>query len=132
MLAAALAWNTAVSAFENAVAAASPPHNAASMSSTIVSAGWRSLRSCHPGLSRSSSRRLSGALGLQIRLTCKDPSVQTLTVELGSLTLPSALKAIVEQGIWESAWQLSIMPGPSEPGGRTIGIMVAPKGRKKR
>jgi type II secretory pathway component GspD/PulD (secretin) len=76
--------------------------------------------------------RLSEALGLPVRLSCKDPAVQTLTVDLSNQTLQSGLMMIAQQQKQPGAvWQLMIGPPPGDPKSPSIGIMVSPKGTKK-
>jgi len=79
------------------------------------------------------SKRLSEALSLHVRLNCKDPSVQTLTMDFSSLTLQAALQAIATQEDRpKAAWQLMIGPLPGDAQTPGIAIMIAPKGQKKR
>ena len=79
------------------------------------------------------SKRLSEALGLHVQFTCKDPGVQTLTMDFSNLTLQSALQAIGAQGDRpKAAWQLMIGPLPGDTQTPSIAIMVGPKGQKKR
>ena len=78
------------------------------------------------------SARLGEALGLPVRLTCKDPTVRTLTIDLGGQTLQSALKLLAERETQPGAvWQVMIGPPPGDPKSPTVGIMVSPKGVKK-
>jgi len=77
-------------------------------------------------------KRLSEALQMNVELGCKDPSVQTLTMDFGNLTLQEALKAIVEQeGGPEAAWWLKIGPLPGDTQTPSIAVMVGPKKVKK-
>jgi len=79
------------------------------------------------------SKRLSEALSLHVQLTCKDPSVQTLTMDFSNLTLQSALQAIATQEDRpKAAWQLMIGPLPGDTQTPGIAIMIGPKGQKKR
>ncbi len=78
------------------------------------------------------SRRLSESVGLPVKLSCKDPDVKTLTMNLSNLTLASALEAVGENETRPKAsWQLTVGPaqGDSKSGG--IAIMVGPKKAKK-
>jgi hypothetical protein len=77
------------------------------------------------------SKRLTEALGIPLRLSCKDPAVKTLTVDLGRLTLRSAMQAIASQEPRpKAAWQIMIGPMPGDPQ-TTFGIMVGPKAVQK-
>jgi len=77
------------------------------------------------------NKRLSEALKLRVELGCKDPSVQTLTMDFGNLTLQEALKAIGErEGGPEAAWWLKIGPLPGDTQTPTVAIMVGPKPAK--
>jgi hypothetical protein len=79
------------------------------------------------------STRLSEALSLHVQLTCKDPSVRTLTMDFSNLTLQSALQAIATQEDRpKAAWQLMIGPLPGDTQTPSIAIMVGPRGQKKR
>ena len=79
------------------------------------------------------SKRLSEALSLRVQLTCKDPSVQTLTMDFSNLTLYSAVQAIATQEDRpKAAWQLMIGPLPGDTQTPSIAIMIGPKGQKKR
>ena len=76
--------------------------------------------------------RLSEALGLPVRLSCKDPAVQTLTIDLSNQTLQSGLMIIAEQQKQPGAvWQLMIGPPPGAPKSPALGLMVAPKAAAK-
>ena len=76
-------------------------------------------------------KRLSEALKMRVELGCKDPSVQTLTMDFGNLTLQEALKAIGEQeGGPEAAWWLKIGPLPGDSQTPGIAIMIGPKTAK--
>ena len=78
------------------------------------------------------NKRLSEALRLRVELGCKDPSVQTLTMDFGNLTLQEALKAIGErEGGPEAAWWLKIGPLPGDTQTPSIAIMVGPKTAKR-
>lgn len=80
------------------------------------------------------SRRLSESLGLPVKLSCKDPDVNRLSMDFGNLTLASALEAIGKRETRPNAsWQLVVGPaaGGSKSGG--IAVMVGPgAARKKR
>ena len=79
------------------------------------------------------SKRLSEALSLHVQFTCKDPSVQTLTMDFSNLTLQSALQAMATQEDRpKAAWQLMIGPLPGDTQTPSIAIMIGPKGQKKR
>jgi len=78
------------------------------------------------------SRRLSEATGLTVKLTCKDPDVQTLTMDVSNLTLQSALQAMVEQEVRPKAvWRLTVGPLPGDTQTPSIAIMVGPRPAKK-
>jgi hypothetical protein len=79
------------------------------------------------------SKRLSDVLRMNVQLGCKDPGVQTLTMDFSNLTLQSALQAIAAQEDRpKAAWQLMIGPLPGDTQTPSIAIMVGPKGQKKR
>ena len=72
--------------------------------------------------------RLSEALGLPVRLSCKDPTVQTLTIDLSNQTLQTGLMMIAQQQKQPAAaWQLMIGPPPGDPKSPAFGVMVAPR-----
>jgi hypothetical protein len=78
------------------------------------------------------NKRLSEALDRSVELTCKDPSVQTLTMDFSNRTLQEALKAIGEQEVRpNAAWRLTIGPLPGDTQAPSIAIMVGPKTVKK-
>ena len=75
--------------------------------------------------------RLSDALKMKVELTCKDPSVKTLTMDFGGLTLQSALNALGEREGAQGPWRLTVGPLPGDTQTPTIAIMVGPKSSKK-
>jgi type II secretory pathway component GspD/PulD (secretin) len=78
------------------------------------------------------SKHLTEALKMPVEIRCKDASVETLTVDLGDLTLQEALKTIVEQEVRaKAAWWLKIGPLPGETQTSSIAIMIGPKTVKK-
>jgi hypothetical protein len=71
------------------------------------------------------NKRLSEALKLNVQLGCKDPGVQTLTMDFSNLTLQAALQAIGEREVRrEAAWRVTIGPMPGDTQTPTIAIMV--------
>jgi len=78
------------------------------------------------------SARLSDALKMKVELTCKDPSVQTLTMDFGGLTLQSALQALSQREGAQGPWRLTVGPQPGDTQTPTIAIMVDPKSAKKK
>jgi len=78
------------------------------------------------------NRRLSEALNRSVELTCKDPSVQTLTMDFSNRTLQEALKSLGEQEVRpNAAWRLTIGPLPGDTQTPSLAIMVGPKTVKK-
>lgn len=78
------------------------------------------------------SKRLSEVLRMNVQLGCKDPGVQTLTMDFSNLTLQAALNAIGEQEARpEAAWRVTIGPLAGDTQTPTIAIMVSPKMTKK-
>jgi len=76
------------------------------------------------------SKRLSQELGLPVRLTCKDLSVTTLTMDFGGLTLQRALQQIGDREERPKAsWQLVVGPAPGAKSPQ-IAVAVGP-GKKK-
>jgi hypothetical protein len=75
--------------------------------------------------------RLSQALGLPVRLSCKDPAVQSLTIDLSNQTLQGGLMMIAGQKKPGAAWQLMIGPPPGDPKSPAFGLMIAPYGPVK-
>jgi hypothetical protein len=79
------------------------------------------------------SKRLSEVLRMNVQLGCKDPGVQTLTMDFSNLTLQAALQAIGEREVRpEAAWRVTIGPLPGDTQTPTIAIMVGPKAGKKK
>jgi hypothetical protein len=78
------------------------------------------------------SKRLSEVLKMNVQISCKNPGVQTLTMDFGNLTLQAALQAIGEREVRpEAAWRVTIGPLPGDTQTPTIAIMVGPKAVKK-
>ena len=76
--------------------------------------------------------RLSDALKMKVELTCKDPSVKTLTMDFGGLTLQSALQALSQREGAQGPWRLTVGPRPGDPQTPTIAVMVGPRPSKKK
>ena len=78
------------------------------------------------------NKRLSEALNMKVQLTCKDASVQTLTMDFSNRTLQEALKSLGEQEVRpNAAWRMTIGPLPGDTETPSIAIMVGPKTVKK-
>jgi hypothetical protein len=78
------------------------------------------------------NKRLSEALNMNVRLTCKDATVQTLTMDFSDRTLQEALKSLGEQEVRpNAAWRMTIGPLPGDTQSPSIAIMVGPKTVKK-
>jgi hypothetical protein len=78
------------------------------------------------------NKRLSEVLNLNVQLGCKDPAVQTLTMDFSNLTLQAALQAIGQQEVRpEAAWRVTIGPLPGDTRTPSVAIMVGPKVVKK-
>ena len=78
------------------------------------------------------SRRFGEAIGLTVKLTSTDSEVETLTADLGGLTLQEALKVMGEDAAGsKGAWRLTIGPLAGDTQTLTIAIMVGPKTVKK-
>ena len=76
--------------------------------------------------------RLSEALNMNVQLTCKDATVQTLTMDFSNRTLQEALKSLGEQEARpNAAWRMTIGPLPGDTQTPSIAIMVGPKTVKK-
>jgi len=79
------------------------------------------------------NRRLSEALNRSVELTCKDPSVQTLTMDFSNRTLQEALKSLGEQEVRpNAAWRLTIGPLPGDTQTPSLAIMVGTRAVKKK
>ena len=79
------------------------------------------------------SKRLSEALGREIKLSCPVPGVAPLTADFGGLTLQEALKVIGETAPRpKGAWRLVVGPQPGDSQTPTIAIMVGPTPAKKK
>lgn len=75
-------------------------------------------------------RRLSDVLGMAVRLTCRDPSVTTLTMDFSGLTLQSALQQIGDREERPKAsWQLIVGPAPGAKAPQ-IAVAVGPAKKK--
>jgi type II secretory pathway component GspD/PulD (secretin) len=78
------------------------------------------------------NKRLSEALNMNVQLTCKDATVQTLTLDFSDRTLQEALKSLGEQEVRpNAAWRMTIGPFPGDTQTPSIAIMVGPKTVKK-
>ncbi len=74
-------------------------------------------------------RRLSDVLGMAVRLTCRDSSVTTLTMDFSGLTLQSALQHIGDgEERPKAVWQLVVGPAP---GAKSPQIAIAVGSGKK-
>lgn len=78
------------------------------------------------------SARLSDVLKMKVELTCKDPSVKTITMDVGGLTLQSALQSLSQRESAQGPWRLTVGPQPGDTQTPTIAIMVGPNTGKKR
>jgi hypothetical protein len=79
------------------------------------------------------NKRLSEALNRRVELTCKDPGVQTLTMDFSNRTLQEALKSLGEQEVRPNAsWRLTIGPLPGDTQTPSLAIMVGTRAVKKK
>jgi hypothetical protein len=73
------------------------------------------------------NKRLSEALNMNVQLTCKDASVQTLTLDFSNRTLQEALTSLGEREVRpNAAWRMTIGPLPGDTQTPSIAIMVGP------
>ena len=78
------------------------------------------------------NKRLSEALNMNVQLTCKDATVQTLTMDFSDRTLQEALTSLGEQEARpNAAWRMTIGSLPGDTQTPSIAIMVGPKTVKK-
>jgi hypothetical protein len=76
--------------------------------------------------------RLSEVLKMTVALTCKDASVQTLTMDFSNRTLLEALNSLGERDVRpNAAWRMTIGPLPGDTQTPSIAVMVGPKVVKK-